>query len=172
MSSNCDDVLDEEGSNPVIDDVAAYQRVFKPKRAIERSPTRPATSAATATSQQPQKKSEAPVLQPKKLLHPSSVEDDEDYDSVPFSPPPAPPPLAPTSTAVSSMGKPVQRGSKTSEQFCVCAGFTTRSHYKLSSVARRLGRQFGREKISRPWRDPVACVVLAVQARKTLGQTF
>uniref|UniRef100_A0A5K3ESZ4 Katanin p80 WD40 repeat-containing subunit B1 n=1 Tax=Mesocestoides corti TaxID=53468 RepID=A0A5K3ESZ4_MESCO len=79
---------DVEESCPVIDDVAAYNRVFKPKRTIKRSPSRP----TTCPSQQQQQPTASTTINPPNKLFPATPSEDD--DSGPFCPPPAQPPAS------------------------------------------------------------------------------
>ncbi|KAL5967039.1 Katanin p80 WD40 repeat-containing subunit B1 [Taenia solium] len=79
---------DAEDSRLVIDDMTAYNRVFKPKRAIARSPNRRTVgSSGTRPPPPPPLQTNATVRPPQNLfLVPSS--EGEDEESGPFCPPP------------------------------------------------------------------------------------
>ncbi|KAM3179208.1 hypothetical protein ACTXT7_001062 [Hymenolepis weldensis] len=89
-SAMASDIASEsDDPRPVIDDLVTYNRVFKPKRAIARSPTR-VTSTTTRTAGQQQvsaTQSLSSVRPPQKLFPSKEGEDVEEYDG-PFSPPP------------------------------------------------------------------------------------
>ncbi|KAM7542575.1 hypothetical protein Aperf_G00000016508 [Anoplocephala perfoliata] len=99
-SMSMDIASESDDPRPVIDDLATYNRVFKPKRAIARSPARvPALSVGGrggggGSLQQQQQR--ASKLQPPQKLLPSSgeaddgeEEEEEDDNCRPFCPPPA-----------------------------------------------------------------------------------
>ncbi|KAH9281229.1 Katanin p80 WD40 repeat-containing subunit B1 [Echinococcus granulosus] len=78
---------DADDSRLVIDDVTAYNRVFKPKRAIARSPTRPMAGSSGTRAPPPPSQTNATVRPPQKPFRAPSSEG-EDEDSGPFCPPP------------------------------------------------------------------------------------
>nr|CDS26121.1 katanin p80 WD40 containing subunit B1 [Hymenolepis microstoma] len=87
---------ESDDPRPVIDDLATYNRVFKPKRAIRRSPTRVSASTTRAVGQQqvPATQSVSSAQPPQKLFLEEDV-DVEEEDDAPFSPPPAAPNVIP-----------------------------------------------------------------------------
>uniref|UniRef100_A0A0R3TXV9 WD_REPEATS_REGION domain-containing protein n=1 Tax=Rodentolepis nana TaxID=102285 RepID=A0A0R3TXV9_RODNA len=91
---------ESDDPRPVIDDLATYNRVFKPKRAIRRSPPRVTASTTTTTravgQQQVPATQSVSSLQPPQKLFPEEDEDaeEEEEDDAPFSPPPPPPAAA------------------------------------------------------------------------------
>ena len=75
---------DADDSRPVIDDMAAYNRVFKPKRAIDRSPSRPTSigsGGSTELARAP------PKVPPPQKLFPSASSEGEDEENAPVCPP-------------------------------------------------------------------------------------
>lgn len=78
---------DADESRPVIDDMAAYTRVFKPKRVINRNPSRPMiTGEDDGSGGGERSKALSKVVPPQKLFSSLSSEG-EDEENGPFCPP-------------------------------------------------------------------------------------
>lgn len=80
---------ESDDPRPVIDDLVTYNRVFKPKRAIARSPTRvTSTTTRTVGQQQVSATQSLSSVRPPQKLFPSKEGEDVEEDDGPFSPPP------------------------------------------------------------------------------------
>ncbi|KAL5107525.1 Katanin p80 WD40 repeat-containing subunit B1 [Taenia crassiceps] len=91
---------DAEDSRLVIDDVTAYNRVFKPKRAIARSPNRPMVgSSGTRAPLPPPPLHTNATVRPPLNLFPAPCSEGEDEESGPFCPPPQLQPSIPVTDA-------------------------------------------------------------------------
>lgn len=103
---------DAEDSRLVIDDMTAYNRVFKPKRAIARSPNRllVGSSGTRAPPPPPPLQTNATVRPPQNLF-PAPSSEGEEEESGPFCPPPQ---LQP------SIGEPLSIGRLASFLSNVC----------------------------------------------------
>ncbi|VDL62549.1 unnamed protein product [Hymenolepis diminuta] len=88
-SAMTSDIASEsDDPRPVIDDLVTYNRVFKPKRAIARSPTRVTSTIRTVGQQQVSATQSLSSVRPPQKLFPSKEGEDVEEDDVPFSPPP------------------------------------------------------------------------------------